>query len=463
MHYRRNAKRRRRGEFYLRPTAKKNLPQLWQDFIRQTKNVVNRAKNAEQAIQGIKVEDFSIGLHNRVFTLADQVTEIVSNATFCFLPMPRAFHGQPDIVEIFDDSTWRAELCLEAASFIQSILDRDPEFSDSLAFRLDYELGRIQEHLPPLAKNLPLLYAAAKFYQVNITPITKIGPIDVYLEEVEGILSEDVIDIGVKFILRAIELVYDRYKDLGIPDYALKGPLFIQVGLPPVTHAGLHDARSSLIDVTLLTFNKDQTQWTKHQLIDDLLRGFKDPEEHRKTFTLAHELAHRIYYFGLTPRARQFWRDLYETTTLSNHQLGYILYSCMVASAWHPARGLAAQNKAEDFKKELTQKEIEKCNIITKNLKDVPSYDLIKRLRPLETYSLTKNFWPTEYARKNSSEAFADTLASELLPEYWSNKELMDIISFRGYSKNRDRYGNSPGASTLIRNILEGVRPFKPR
>ena len=455
-------------EFKLRPTPTKDLPELWQDFIESAGKL---AKQGDRLATAVEKNNDTVAdrIKPKILSFLQDAESIARDAVFCQIPMPRAFSGQVEVEQLFMAAAMGVMRCLEAVEDIkQCLLDPSKTYEIGVT-SVSYEIGVIAEKINIIAKALPRLYTAGQYFTTSIISVDKIGPISIYLEQVDGIFPSSLIEIAIQYIIRATQIVYKRYKNLGISDYALAGPIFYQVGLPPLAHSGLFRKMSNQINITLITLKKDTRKFIIRDIENDFRKNLKLPMSNDRTFTLAHELAHRIYYRGLTQPARDQWKEIYYSTTLTQDQLQFIYYSQRVlASERRVAFKELASVYAEQLQANQTGLNLCRAKLSSEEIavcqKIIQDKNLEETMDSLASWSVA-SIWPTEYSKTNASEAFADSLASVILPDFW--EEARWNFSFRyvmrGQPVPQMQWGNTPEADRLVRNIIAGVRPVKPR
>lgn len=287
-------------------------------------------------------------------------------------------------------------------------------------------------------KAIPLLYAAYYDFETETSPITKIGPLQVFLEQGRHeVAPQDLVDESIRYALTAIEYVYKHLKSEGIPDFALAGPIVLEAGLPPLWYGGTYTHLDNEISITLksasgISLSANYEQQRHSVIIRRVLSGayrssIDQPEQISMFYTIAHELGHRVYYRGLRPKRKELWEEIYATQGLSlseirrlhEFQLAGQRYQMSADRIRRLEKLNAPPNVIDEEKYLLNKSELE-----IKKALDTLDDELLNMFMwhksygfdlPIDTFS--KMRWTTRYGRVNREEAFAETFVSALWPE----------------------------------------------
>lgn len=205
---------------------------------------------------------------------------------------------------------WRQIANAVRNNYVEGILSGDPYLSGFPAF--DNVLDRIDTSL----KLVPYAFKVARIAVPPgpyVTEVANIGPwsVRLYIPNTMRAEVRDALGVEVDVWLgervgafkRMAKLAYDLYRKAGVGDRALQGP--IEIRMRPESE---EDGTAGWYRYTtgprgnLVTVYADQIGFSAFESGDVGLQ--------EGAWTLIHELAHRVYYRGLTNNGRDYWNRL---------------------------------------------------------------------------------------------------------------------------------------------------------
>jgi hypothetical protein len=433
--------------YRLKPYPFARLPKGFQSVISRAKNLLKRIKKID--IPDTSFDEIPASVIKKIQGLLNTLNELI-DVNINWDELEKHFKYQDVAYEILDELRRTFKRLEENSESIycgitgQSCEDdpwssyEDNDISDGIA--VSSTLSYIAHNeLQDLIRLLPLVYAAYKDFSTQSEYLTDIGPFSIRLERGAFLnIEPETIDSAINASLDAIKYVYRKLKEIDIPDYAIKGPIILELGLPPLDYGGVYSIKNNEVRVTLkslsgvpLSANYEHTKDTKlYHLLGILtsLNKRRPVVEIPVFYTIAHELAHRIYYRGLRPRAKQAWDDIYAYFGLNKeeqellteyHRLKRMVEEAAERVEWaeinHPGllpliksnkKSLRSAKKSLRAHKKLLPKELIKLDEIHQRY----GYSF-----PIRTFSKMK--WTTEYGRSNREEAFAETFLTTIWPK----------------------------------------------
>lgn len=340
----------------------------------------------------------------------------------------------------------------------------------------------IEEELPIIIQTLKLLYEAHQHYSVEEYFAGKVGPCNVFIRNgpFES-KTRDEIDIIINMALDSLKSVLNDYESFGVPRYALEGPVVLEYGLPPIRYGGLYEIDTNLVRICLVDFEglplsanydfelqeaeKTTFGWLcllGGKLTKTLMNQQANIYTAPSYFTIAHELAHRIYYRGLRPNAREIWDLIFNSTTLPLEDRE------IITQYYELSRKRELLIKQVRMFKDINAPQVI-MDRITNQLDDIKTQlsalDLNSELKSFITQvaasrytvnplTFSRRLWPTAYARINASEAFAESVIMTL----WEQKEVW---------RKRSAEALSPEEKVVFRDLvwyfIKSLRPTKLR
>jgi hypothetical protein len=441
---------RKPKSYRLKPYPLARLPKGFQSAINRAKNLVKRIKKVK--IPDTSFEELPVSVIKKIQGLLNTLNEII-DANIDWDELGKHFKYQDAAYEILDELRSTFKRLKENSDQIYCGITGQPCEDDLWTSYEDNDISdgtAISSILSYMEHNelldfihlLPLVYAAYVDFSTQLKHLTDIGPFSIYLES-GGFLDiePEEIDRAINATLDAIGYVYRKLRETNIPDYSIKGPIILELGLPPLDYGGVYSIKNNEVRVTLksisgipLSANYEHIKDTnlEYRLFGGILASLnrRRPVIERIPifYTIAHELAHRIYYRGLRPKAKRAWDDIYayfglneeEQELLSEyHRLKTMVEEAVVRVEWcersYPGllalkesnkRALRSAKKALRTHKKLLSKEL------------IELYEIHQRYDfsfPIRTFSKMK--WTTEYGRSNREEAFAETFLTTIWPD----------------------------------------------
>lgn len=492
------ARRRKPKEYKLKPATFKSLSGDWREIIntlKKIKTVLVQYGNApvkqqdekkwiktlyqlKETLEKIELDPKPL---RKIFKLHVDALEALRTSSdllfrthvlvieiICHLTKKEHCRDAEDLYKYVDG------LSLEKANAAADYIMSFPEEESLQEYRggeLIFLAGEVQQ----LIDNLLLLKSASEHFQTKREFLSKIGPCVVYLERGPFTpVEESEVHATTQMVLDGIVDILIKYKQAGVPDYALAGDIILELGLPPLDHGGTYATGDNALRVTLESYRNrlslsadyehELHRAKKEQTILSAVfgRGFDEDPPQTYTdipayFTIAHELAHRIYYRGLRPKAKEMWETLYAATTVSNDDAELLREYFDVLQKYKSTKhkvdnepGYAVmQRYVDNYEKriEKLQKEITK-----RNLKDLVHEMLRAPFRNFDPATFSNILWPTAYARINEREAFAEAVIMVLWEDY-------NIIRHRRRSKITPQEWQN--FKDLVWYFIRSLRPQK--
>jgi len=460
---------RKPKKYRLKPHPFTRLPKAFQSHVRKTKNLIKRIRKKSFQIPEKSVDEFSTTTLKNIRALMKTIDELLT-VDINWEELRRHLKYQDVAYETIDRfqhilnmlkrhynevacKLGMEELCEEP------IWRDDPneEYTDGTIISTAFSFMADNE-LPELAHLLPLVYAAYTDFATTTEQLTIIGPFRVLLESGRFLgIDQKEIDQSINNTLDAIKNVYKTLKGIGIPEYALEGPIILELGLPPLDYGGVFVPATNDLRITLKSPLGITLSANYRQLLDQLystpegrIFGIMKPRimTYHKIptyYTIAHELGHRIYFRGLRPKAKEMWQKIYRYYGLSEEEQQIAVEHKRIKKGIENAEqrlsnltDLYAPEQIIDNEKRGLKKRKKELKVYEKQIISSELLGLIKAHEDYGYHYSVKSFskikWTTMYGRSHEDEAFAEAFVTAVWPRtFIRSKEDLTTEEFQNF------------------------------